>query len=261
MAASTAPTTCPVGAGRDDRKSAGLAAARAKPVPGTTTVRSFGLGRDILRSPAMKQAGMGAEQVVIDDPSHAPVFFLDGEEHKRKRIALARFFTPKAIDTRHAAVMEVTTDELLAELRAKGSGDLDRMAWTLAVIVAGTIVGLTDDKARIPAMANRIEGVLILTRLFRMKPVARLFGTILGRVRVMHFLFRDVRPAIKARRATPREDIISHLVAEGYSEPAILIECMTYATAGMATTREFISMVAWHLFENAALRQDRKSVV
>jgi cytochrome P450 len=29
---------------------------------------------------------------------------------------------------------------------------------------------------------------------------------------------------------------------------------MTYATAGMVTTREFIVMCAWHLFENADLR-------
>jgi cytochrome P450 len=30
---------------------------------------------------------------------------------------------------------------------------------------------------------------------------------------------------------------------------------MTYATAGMITTREFIVMVAWHLLENDALRR------
>lgn len=32
------------------------------------------------------------------------------------------------------------------------------------------------------------------------------------------------------------------------------MECITYAGAGMATTREFITMVAWHLFEREDLR-------
>jgi cytochrome P450 len=64
-----------------------------------------------------------------------------------------------------------------------------------------------------------------------------------------------VRPAIAARRTTRGHDVISHLLDEGYSDKAILIECMTYAAAGMVTTREFIVMAAWHLFERDDLRQ------
>jgi len=56
-----------------------------------------------------EQGGAGADQVVIDDPSHAPVFFLDGEDHRRKRTP-SPFLHPKAIATRHRAVMENTTD-------------------------------------------------------------------------------------------------------------------------------------------------------
>jgi cytochrome P450 len=68
------------------------------------------------------------------------------------------------------------------------------------------------------------------------------------------FFVFDVKPAIRARRAEPQDDIISHLIQEGYSDKAILIECMTYAAAGMVTTREYIVVVAWHLFENDTLR-------
>jgi cytochrome P450 len=74
-------------------------------------------------------------------------------------------------------------------------------------------------------------------------------------MRFLHFFYRDVRPAIRTRRAEPRDDVISHLLDEGYSDKAILIECTTYAAAGMVTTREFIVMVAWHLFERADLRE------
>nr|WP_241835178.1 cytochrome P450 [Pseudofrankia asymbiotica] len=70
----------------------------------------------------------------------------------------------------------------------------------------------------------------------------------------MRFFSRDVRPAIRSRREQPREDVISHLLEEGYPDKAILIECMTYAVAGMVTTREFIVMAAWHLFDDDALR-------
>nr|MDT0667678.1 hypothetical protein [Micromonospora sp. DSM 115978] len=73
-------------------------------------------------------------------------------------------------------------------------------------------------------------------------------------VHAMRFFFRDVRPAIKARRAARQDDVISHLIDEGYPDKAILIECMTYAVAGMVTTREFIVMCAWHLFDDDALR-------
>ncbi len=43
--------------------------------------------------------------------------------------------------------------------------------------------------------------------------------------------------------------MISHCLEMGYSDKAILVECMTYATAGMLTTREFIVMVAWYMLE------------
>jgi cytochrome P450 len=52
----------------------------------------------------------------------------------------------------------------------------------------------------------------------------------------------------------PAEDVISHLLAEGYRDPAILIECVTFGAAGMATTREFISMAVLHLLADADLR-------
>jgi len=60
---------------------------------------------------------------------------------------------------------------------------------------------------------------------------------------------------VRARRKQRREDIISQTLDKGYSNRAIMIECMTYATAGMVTTREFIVMVAWHLFDRPELRE------
>jgi cytochrome P450 len=51
-----------------------------------------------------------------------------------------------------------------------------------------------------------------------------------------------------------RQDIISHLIDQGYSNREILIECITYGAAGVATTRELIVVAAWHPFDRMDLR-------
>lgn len=58
------------------------------------------------------------------------------------------------------------------------------------------------------------------------------------------FYFNDVRPTIRARLESPQDDIISHLIELDLSDKAIMMECMTYAAAGMVTTREFIVIAA-----------------
>ncbi|WP_250007304.1 cytochrome P450 [Actinoplanes sp. M2I2] len=57
------------------------------------------------------------------------------------------------------------------------------------------------------------------------------------------------------RRARRRDDLISHLIDEGCNDREILGECVTFAAAGMVTTREFITVAAWHLFTDDELRQ------
>lgn len=249
---------CPVRASDEDhRKSAALAEQRVKPNSHSQRIGSFAAGREILRNTAMKQAGQGSEDLIIDDPDHAPVFFLDDEPHRRKRSAIARFFTPKAITQHHRAVMERSSDALLEELKTTGRFCLDQASWQLAVEVAGEIVGitkgLTSEKKR--KVGKRIEGFFAQTDLHTMKPLARFFKSKVVMIWAMAFFYLDVKPIIKARKKQPEDDIITHLIEEGYSDQAILIECMTYSGAGMATTREFIVMVAWHLFDNAPLRE------
>ncbi|HEY3883433.1 MAG TPA: cytochrome P450 [Trebonia sp.] len=252
--ASTDVPACPTdGTHRDDRKSALLASQRVRADPGARVFGGFETGREILRSAQMRQAGAGSEQMkAVSAGGYLPVFFLDGDTHRRQRAAIARFFTPKAISGRHRLVMERTSDELLGQLRAKGGGRLDDVSYQLAVAVAAEIVGLTSsDRA---GLAKRVQGTLLGTRLRQTNPVVRAGAQLLTAANGMRFFVRDVRPAVRARRRQRQEDIISHLIDEGYPDRAILIECMTYAVAGMVTTREFIVMAAWHMFDNDALR-------
>lgn len=243
---------CPVH--RDDRKTAALAAANVAADPGATLVESFAEGRDILRDPGMRQAGIGAEQVRVSNPEHMSVFFLDGEAHKRRRTAIARFFTPKAISSRYRAVMEASAEGLVATLRNEGQARLDQISFQLAAEVAAEIIGLTNSNRA--GMAERIRRTLDSGGgTYRLGPVARRLGMAVAVYHAVLFLFLDVVPAILARRKARREDVISYMLDERYSIRALLIECLTYGAAGMVTTREFIVMAAWHLLERDDLRQ------
>jgi cytochrome P450 len=246
------PSACPFDPTRDERKSARLAAERVTFDPSAQVVNRFSFAREVLRNALAKQAGADSDQVDTGNPDHAPVFYLDGEAHRRKRGTIARLFTPTAVTTRYRAIMERTTEALLARMKAAGEARLDVLSLELAVTVAAEIVGLTNSDYT--SMASRIGATLTssvpsaLPRRF-----GRLLRPLLFRFHALNFFYRDVRPAIEARRRTRREDLISQLLDEKYSNKAIMIECMTYAVAGMVTTREFIVMAAWHLLESDAL--------
>jgi cytochrome P450 len=242
---------CPVHGDRDDRKSAALAALNVRPQAGATLVTGFEQARAVLRSSAMRQAGAGFDED-RNDLTQSSVFFLEGETHRRRRTAIARYFTPKVIATRHRAVMERTADELMAELRTGGGGALDAVSFRMTVAVAAEIVGLTNSDQQ--GMAKRIKRSLLGTRLGDYTGVRRTLVQGVVAAHAVNFLVRDVLPAVRARRKERREDVISHLLDEEYSIQQILVECMTYAVAGMVTTREFIVMAAWHLFDDDALR-------
>jgi cytochrome P450 len=247
------PSACPFDPSRDERKSARLAAERVTFDSSAQVITRFSFAREVLRNALAKQAGADSDQVDTGNPDHAPVFYLDGEAHRRKRGTIARLFTPTAVTTRYRAIMERTTEALLARMKAAGEARLDVLSLELAVTVAAEIVGLTNSDYT--SMASRIGATLTssvpsaLPRRF-----GRLLRPLLFRFHALKFFYRDVRPAIGARRRTRREDLISQLLDEKYSNKAIMIECMTYAVAGMVTTREFIVMAAWHLLESDALR-------
>lgn len=238
---------------RDDRKSAAIAAANVEAIAGAKVTGNFAFAREVLRNPVFLQAGAGAEHVDTSQPEKVPLFFLDGEVHKKRRGQLARFFTPKAINDRHRKVMEATTAEVMAELRAKGRMRLDLMSMQLACDVAAEIVGLTNSDRK--KLADRLRLTFLSIGVDATSFLGRIQKGVLSAYKTLSFYWLDVRPAIKARRKERRDDVISYLIDEGFTDKQILIECMTYATAGVLTTREYIVMVAWHLFERDDLRE------
>jgi cytochrome P450 len=178
--------------------------------------------------------------------------------HDEQRSKVGRFFAPTVVAERYTARMEATADALLAAAAGRGTLLLDELALDYAVEVTAEVVGLTDSP--VPAMARRLVTFFNQPPFDITRPdLGRTAGqwaqaAVNGLVPIVRFYVADVRPAIRRRRRAPGQDVISHLIAEGYTNADILVECVTYGTAGMVTTREFIAMACWHLLRNERLR-------
>lgn len=246
------PSACPFGQKGDDRKSAAASAGGGTVDPDLRT-RDFAEARAVLRSDQARQAGFLAEQVGrIGSATRQPILFLEGEAHRVQRSATARFFTPKIVTSRYRELMIELSDSLISRFRRDRRARLDQMSLELAVAVASQIVGLTNSD---PAGLARRLDVFFTGDFHRPRGKLAAFAFFLrSQFRVLAFYYRDVRPAIRARKRQRQDDVISHLIGQGYNGREILTECLVYGAAGMATTREFIVMAAWHMLEREDLK-------
>ena len=216
-------------------------------------IRSFEAARQVLRDgERIRQAGFGAEQMGHGGGAkmRPPVLYLEGAEHQVQRKAAARLFAPKVIEG-YREMMQQLSDDLVGQLRRDRPVDLDKLSLTMAVQVAARVVGLTNSS---PAgMTRRIEGFLQGGPPSNRRSPAAILRLVHNRTTLLRFFYLDVKPAIRARRRQPGDDVISTLLAQGFSDLDILTECVTYGAAGMATTREFITVAAWHLLDRPDL--------
>jgi cytochrome P450 len=240
------------------RKTAQTAESATQPVEqdreGVWHVRGYEQARAILRSDATKQAGFNAELLErLPQRMNPPILYQEGAPHHEQRRQTARFFTPKTVSANYRALMEGFAERTVARLRHSRKADLSELSMKLAVRVAGEVVGLTNSV--IPGMDRRLNAFFShAPQKLRMNDPRAWLAFVRNQRHMWAFFYLDVKPAIAARRKAPREDVISHLIGRGASDTEILTECVTYGAAGMATTREFISVAAWHLLEQPGLR-------
>ncbi|MCX5372222.1 cytochrome P450 [Streptomyces sp. NBC_00015] len=219
---------------------------------GTWEVRGYAAAREVLRATDTVQAGLGIETVEkLPARVRRPVLYQDGPGHREQRRQTARFFTPRRVDEHYRELMTRVAEEQTAALRAAGTAQLSDLSFTMAIEVVSDIIGLTHSR---PGLKSRLErffpeefGQPGLTSL------RGLYWLLRQNTNWLRIHLADVRPAIRAHRRRKRDDLISHLLAEGCSGAEILGECLTYAAAGMVTTREFICVAAWHLFDDPEL--------
>lgn len=218
---------------------------------GVWHVRGYAEGQAILRGGDTKQAGFKAELIErTPQTMRAPILYQEGQPHQLQRKQTARFFTPRAVGENYRQLMTDLSDRLVAELKQSRRADLSRLSMRMAVQVAAQVVGLTSSIA--PGMDRRLNA--FFGAMPERRGLRALDTLLRTQWRLLAFFLLDVRPAIRARRRAPREDVISHLIQQGYRDAEILTECVTYGAAGMVTTREFIAVAAWHMLEQSALR-------
>lgn len=221
---------------------------------GVWHIRGFDEARSILRGiETTQQAGFGASYIMnVKALINLPILYLEGKAHVEQRRQTARFFTPKTVTNDYSAFIETLADNLIADLKRNGREDLDKMSFAMATAVVSRVVGLTNNL--LPGMDKRIEVFFQEPRKFDSEFLMKLVGIFHQRHHLAFYLL-DVKPAINARKRQPQEDLISHLIENKRSDIEILTECLTYAAAGMTTTREFIGVSAWHFLENPELRE------
>lgn len=220
----------------------------------TWHVRGFHEARAVLRSTSTKQAGFNAEQLEeISRLIKPAILYQEGQTHHQQRKQTARFFTPKAVDANYRQLMEKFADDLIADLQKHKKGDLSDISFRLAVAVAAQIVGLTNSRPGVHKRLNNFFSDSPPTGLPGWHP-RKIYALCYALSTQLSFYVNDVRPAIRARQRQPQDDLISYMLSQGARNRDIHIECVTYAAAGMVTTREFINLAAWHFLEQPILR-------
>ncbi|MGI3784263.1 MAG: cytochrome P450 [Janthinobacterium lividum] len=174
------------------------------------------------------------------------MLYLEGAEHRERRRSAARFFTPKAVASYETMIDDLTHKQIAPLVRGRRA-DVSQMSLQLSVAVVARVVGLTSSV--LPGKSRRIEATFTANLTADGPAPLALLRRLCTVVAVLLFYLVDVLPAIRTRRRRPGNDLITHLLDVGLRPLEVLTECIIYCAAGMATTREHITIAAWHLLD------------
>jgi hypothetical protein len=179
-------------------------------------IRNFVLARAIMRAQGKKQAGFKAELLGPKPGSRSPILFLEGQQLHEQRRRTAPFFTSKAVREKHRALMEAEAGSLLGGLARKGGGDMSQFGMEIATAVTAQNVSLTEKPNA--AMTRRIKAFFADAIDSGEGVTNKIWNAAKAQFRLLRSCWRDVQPAIKARRVeaeagAPRDDVVSRLIA------------------------------------------------
>ena len=214
---------------------------------------SFAVAEQVMRCrDALQQAGFNADLVAQIPPSiRPPLLHAEGKLHRKMRTTSARYFTPKATEG-YRDLMETFADGIVAEFRERGEGDLSLMGLRMAAHVVRHVLGLTESD--VAGFERRFDAAIARDSDSGSK-VLTAGKKRLRRASLLNLYLNDIRPAVRARKKSPREDLISNLIELNYSPIEMLIECLMYGVAGVLTTREFICACMLHFDADPPLRR------
>jgi len=182
----------------------------------------------------------------------------DPPVHTRLRGLVNQAFSRRAADHKRERI-EAVAGELVAAAKAKGTFDLVRdLGFHLPIIVASEIIGIpTEDREKFRRSFEE-AGVLMM-------PIKN--KEILERgVAAARWQGQYLKDLVEARRSSPQDDLISHLIdaeeeGERLTAPEMMAAIATIFTAAGTTTERMISSGLFILLSNPdqfeALRDDR----
>jgi len=163
----------------------------------------------------------------------------DPPDHTRLRGLINRAFTPRVVEGLRPRVQEIV-DGLLDAAAPRGQMDLVRdFAYPLPATVIAELLGAPADAQ--DDFKEWSDGILAFQGIGRATP------ELLARSQRDLLAMREFLTELLAeRRTTPREDLLSRLVAaetdgQGLSEAELLTTCVTLLTAGHETTTNLIA--------------------
>jgi cytochrome P450 len=207
----------------------------------------------ILKNPA-GFSSVGIAQMAtdrIDAFGGAPtMLFTDPPDHERLRGVVQKAFVPKAVSQLEPRVREIV-DELLAPVRDGEPCDLiEQLAYPLPVIVIAEMLGVSPEdrplfRAWSNALVNGLNEASTLEDQERSRTAAE-------------ELREYFRGEIAARRASPRDDLVTRMVEANVdgtlSDEELLASCVLLLVAGNETTTKFIGTMALYFAEHPEVR-------
>lgn len=198
---------------------------------------------------------------VADDDRVRSMLFLNPPDHTRLRSLVSRAFTPRRVEGLRQSIAALTA-EALDPLAASGGGDImDTLAFPLPANVISELVGVPrDDRDWLrPLVADLSATLEPLT-----SPEVRQKAVESGeKVR------RYLHDLIEARRADPRDDLLSGLIAasdgdDRLSQEEVVVTTLLIYAAGFETTTNLIGNMVLTLLRRGdqldRLRADRSLI-
>jgi cytochrome P450 len=168
-------------------------------------------------------------------------------DHTRLRSLVNRAFTPRVVERLEPRIATIATS-LLTAARARGELELiSEFAFPLPVIVIAEMLGVPPEDSD---LFRRWSGVLAANiDLFQDDETLRAGSTVAGEIAAY------LRELIAQRRANPREDLLSALVAaedggDRLSEDELIANCSLLLAAGHETTVNLIGNGTLALLRN-----------
>jgi cytochrome P450/thioesterase domain-containing protein/protoporphyrinogen oxidase/acyl carrier protein len=166
--------------------------------------------------------------------------FTNPPHHTRLRKLVSKAFTPRTVEAMRPRIQEIT-DRLLDPVEEAGRGELiSQVAYRLPATVIMDFIGVPEvDHARMTFLATQLMKLLGAQYAADASAIARAaYGA-------MREFTAYLTALIAERRADPRDDLLSTLIAAGGPEGALtdeelILNCMALLNAGLETTANYL---------------------